>query len=95
MLYYVFSGSLSFPAYVPEIKFNNNNSCLRHIGDLCRTLGFNLFFIWFPLCRDETGRLVTPTYGYVCYVFPLTLYDKFESQNELGNNYSNRLTNDV
>ena len=28
MIYYVFSGSLSLPAYVPEIKFNNNNlSC--------------------------------------------------------------------
>ena len=24
MLYYVFSGPLSLPAYVPEIKFNNN-----------------------------------------------------------------------
>ena len=26
MLYYVFSGPLSLPAYVPEIKFNNNNN---------------------------------------------------------------------
>ena len=25
MLYYVFSGPLSLRAYVPEIKFNNNN----------------------------------------------------------------------
>ena len=42
MLYYVFSGPLSLRAYVPEIKFNNNNiinssvpflamlSCRRH-----------------------------------------------------------------
>ena len=26
MLYYVFSGPLSLRAYVPEIKFNNNNN---------------------------------------------------------------------
>ena len=26
MLYYVFSGPLSLRAYVPEIKFNNNNT---------------------------------------------------------------------
>ena len=29
MLYYVFSGPLSLRAYVPEIKFNNNNN--KHI----------------------------------------------------------------
>ena len=28
LLYYVFSGPLSLCAYVPEIKFNNNNHCL-------------------------------------------------------------------
>ena len=29
MLYYVFSGPLSLRAYVPEIKFNNNNITSR------------------------------------------------------------------
>ena len=29
MLYYVFSGPLSLRAYVPEIKFNNNNILSR------------------------------------------------------------------
>ena len=33
MLYYVFSGPLSLRAYVPEIKFNNNNN--DDISDLC------------------------------------------------------------
>ena len=28
MLYYVFSGPLSLRAYVPEIKFNNNNKII-------------------------------------------------------------------
>ena len=28
MLYYVFSGPLSLRAYVPEIKFNNNNNII-------------------------------------------------------------------
>ena len=28
MLYYVFSGSLSLRAYVPEIKFNNKNKII-------------------------------------------------------------------
>ena len=28
MLYYVFSGRLSLRAFVPEIKFNNNNKML-------------------------------------------------------------------
>ena len=29
MLYYVFSGPLPLRAYVPEIKFNNNNNTPR------------------------------------------------------------------
>ena len=31
MLYYVFSGPLSLRAYVPEIKFNNNNPIINKI----------------------------------------------------------------
>ena len=31
MLYYVFSGPLSLRAYVPEIKFNNNNNEMKYI----------------------------------------------------------------
>ena len=31
MLYYVFSGPLSLCAYVPEIKFNNNNNKVPRI----------------------------------------------------------------
>ena len=27
--------------------------------------------LWFPLCRDEAGLLVTPMYGYFCDSFPL------------------------
>ena len=31
LLYYVFSGPLSLCAYVPEIKFNNNNNTTAHV----------------------------------------------------------------
>ena len=37
-----------------------NHSCLKL-----------LFFLWFPLCRGETGLLVTPMYGYFCDSFSL------------------------
>ena len=34
MLYYVFSGPLSLRAYVPEIKFNNNNNYMMPSNSL-------------------------------------------------------------
>ena len=36
MLYYVFSGPLSLRAYVPEIKFNNNNNLRRVMWDFLK-----------------------------------------------------------
>ena len=50
MLYYVFSGPLSLRAYVPEIKFNNNNVNVHIFDpynsvDICITIiQFSLFY---------------------------------------------------
>ena len=43
MLYYVFSGPLSLRAYVPEIKFNNNNN-IPFVTHGSRCWRFNGFY---------------------------------------------------